>query len=135
MASNTVEPPVNQKVKPASMVPVASVVMNDSTPKRPTSQPLNMPKASAASSVSTTASGSGRPATASCAASTPPKLAMAPTDRSNSPAAITKVAPTAISTRKAICRLTLTALPSVANAFGLSTANTMQISPSATTVA
>ena len=79
-------------------------------------------------------SGSGKPATASNADITPPRLAILPMDRSNSLMLITSVAPMEMITSSEICRVMLIKFVSVKNDLGLSTLNITIISVSANKV-
>ncbi len=61
----------------------------------------------------------GNPITANFAAKTPPKLARAPIERSNSSTDMIKVAPIAITTNRDICRVILMKFDKVAKEVGL----------------
>ena len=83
------------------------------------------------STVSRKPAPTGMPATAIRAAITPPRLAMLPTDKSNSFTTITMVAPMEIMVRAAICRLILIKFFRVRKAAGFRTPNIMMITRSA----
>ena len=91
MFSKTVEPPVSQNVNPPITVPIASVVTNDNTLKCVTIAPLINPIPKPMMTGIKMLTATGTPKIASLAATTPPRLAIAPIDRSNSCTLITRV--------------------------------------------
>ncbi|MDF2611710.1 MAG: hypothetical protein K0R92_3184, partial [Lachnospiraceae bacterium] len=123
MSWNTVAPPVSQKVIPARIVLVPRVVIKDSILNFVTSHPLIHPMMKQRTIGVIKQIAIGIPATASLAATTPPKLAKAPTDKSNSLTLIAKVAPKAMITKSDICFVILIKFDNVKNASGRNTLN------------
>src|SRR3546814_19406639 len=96
--------------------------MKEGTPKTATRVPLAAPRSAQLASASRTAGTTPTPMPSRLTTAMPAQAATAPTDRSNSPTTMTKVAAAATKARVAICWVTLSRLAGVAKASGRSKA-------------
>ena len=113
------------------MVLAARVMMKDMTLKVVTINPFMNPSIAEASMATTRQPAKGMPSMASFAATTPPKLAMVPMDRSNSSTHMISVVPRAQIASRDICREMLIKFARVAKVDGRSTVKTRIMTASA----